>query len=70
MFQLIYELRKNWRGWTGRVDGTGIEGSIKGPRGLKTVINYNYNAMCLMDCLHVLAKMWLLLIIILVLMIG
>ena len=43
MFLLIYELRKNWHGWTGRVngwtggrvDGTGIEGSIRGPRGPK-----------------------------------
>ena len=26
VFQLIYELRKNWRGWTGRVDGTGRDG--------------------------------------------
>ena len=36
MLQLIYELRKNWRG---RVDGTGrdgkIEGSTRGPRGPK-----------------------------------
>ena len=31
MFQLIYELRKNWRG---RTD----EGSIRGPRGPKKVI--------------------------------
>ena len=30
MFQLIYELRKNWRG---RVDGTEIEGCIRGLRG-------------------------------------
>ena len=36
MLQLIYELRKNWRG---RVDGTGrdgrIEGTTRGPRGPK-----------------------------------
>ena len=32
VFQLIYELRKNWRG---RLDRTGIEGSIRGPRGPK-----------------------------------
>ena len=31
MFQLIYDLRKNWHGR----DGTGIEGSIRGPRGPK-----------------------------------
>ena len=32
VFQLIYELRKNC---CGRVDGTGIEGSVRGPRGPK-----------------------------------
>ena len=32
VLQLIYELRKNC---CGRVDGTGIEGSIRGPRGPK-----------------------------------
>ena len=38
MFQLIYELRKNCCGRVdGRTerDGTGIEGSIRGPRGPK-----------------------------------
>ena len=34
MLQLIYELRKNCCGLTGRVDGTD-EGSIRGPRGPK-----------------------------------
>ena len=34
MLQLIYELRKNCCGTGGR-DGTGIEGSIIGPRGPK-----------------------------------
>ena len=34
MLQLIYELRKNWRG---RVDGWRIEGSTRGPRGPKNV---------------------------------
>ena len=39
VLQLIYELRKNWRG---RVDGTGeIEGSTRGPRGPKKRHNIN-----------------------------
>ena len=45
MFQLIYELRKNCCGWTGgRVDGTGIEGSIRGPRGPKKFAQHMYGA--------------------------
>ena len=35
MLQLIYELRKNWRGTGGRTDGTEIEGSIRGHGGPK-----------------------------------
>ena len=38
MLQLIYELRKNCCGWTGRVDGTD-RGSIRGPRGSKKLFN-------------------------------
>ena len=33
VLQLIYEIRKNWRGWTG------IEGSTRGPRGPKKHID-------------------------------
>ena len=35
MLQLIYELRKTWRG---QVDGTEIERSIRGPRGPKNML--------------------------------
>ena len=38
MLQLIYELRKNWRGrdgWTGE-----IEGSTRGPRGPKKTLQH------------------------------
>ena len=37
VFQLICELRKNWRG---RVDGWTDEGSIRGPRGPKKMTHY------------------------------
>ena len=38
LFQLIYELRKNCCGWTG--GRTGIEGSIRGPRGPKNCLDF------------------------------